>query len=369
MKVCFITMEEAREPKTWSGTPKALIECMEQKNVEIQNLSYMGKICHFGLGRIKALVDKYIYCYGRSFRDPFPFWYSMNACFFEKTMKKFDADAFLFMGEQCIKHKRRVNGKVYVYMDRVNGEIAEFDEDSKKFKQLYLKQYEKNDKRSISSMNHIFTMNDWSRNELIKRYGIPDDTVTNVGFGINLVGYYGDKNYDNHEMLIVLREGTEHYKGLDLLLEAFEIAKKKIPDLTLNVVGTDYKKVVGVKYYYNKPRELTISMFQKCSLYVMPALLEPNGITYLEALANKTPTIGLNRFAFPEFCGYGKFGFIVNEPVANCVADAIIKAYSDTDTLKKMGIEGQKFALEHFSWEKTTNKILEIMLNGEKSDE
>ena len=273
------------------------------------------------------------------------------------------------MGEQCIKHRQRVNGKLYAYLDRVVGVMAEYDEDKRLGKKWYLKHYLENDKKSLSSMDHIFTQNDWSRNELIEKYGIPDDKVSNVGFGINLLGYQGEKNYDNHEMLIVLREGTEHYKGLDLLLGAFEIAKAKFPDLKLNVVGTNYKEIPGVNYYYNKDRDLTISLFQKCSLYVMPALLEPNGITYLEALANKAPTIGLNRFAFPEFCGYGQYGFIVNEATANCVADAIIKAYSDTDTLKKMGSEGQKFVLENYTWRKTTDKILKIILIGAGFDE
>ena len=68
----------------------------------------------------------------------------------------------------------------------------------------------------------------------------------------------------------------------------------------------------GVTYYYNEPRSKTVELLQKATLYVMPAIREPNGITYLEALANKTPIIGLNRFAFPEFCGYGEYGFISN---------------------------------------------------------
>lgn len=363
MKVCFVTLEGAREPKTWSGTPKALIECMEQKGIEIQNLSYLGKNHHYGLGKIKCLIDKFIYCYGSTFRDPFPYWYRMNANFFEKEMTKFDSDVFLFMGEQCLKNKTKINGKVYVYMDRVNGKIAQYDEDTRRGKSWYIKKYSENDKVSLSCMDHIFTMNDWSRNELVERYGVPEDKVTNVGFGVNITGYHGDKNYNNHKMLVVLRKGTEHYKGLDLLLEAFTIAKKVIPDLTLHVVGTNYKELEGVVYYYDQPRSLTVKLFQECSLYVMPALLEPNGITYLEALANKAPAIGLNRFAFPEFCGYGKYGFIVNEETAECVADTIIKAYSDPHTLEKMGKKGQEFALKNFSWKKTTDRILAIIQN------
>ena len=33
MKLCIITQENAREPKTWSGTPKTIIEYCEKLNI------------------------------------------------------------------------------------------------------------------------------------------------------------------------------------------------------------------------------------------------------------------------------------------------------------------------------------------------
>lgn len=363
MRVCIITLEGAREPKTWSRTPLSIIECMEKHNIEIDNLSYLGKNKHYVWGKIKAAFYKLFYNYGGNFRDPFPFWYRMNANFFEKEMEKFNSDAYIFMGEQCARHKEKLRGKTYVYLDRIIGEMARFDEDMRLGKEWFIKGYEENDRRSLSCMEHIFTLNDWSKNEIINRYGISSNKITNVGVGINLVAYLGEKNYKNHEMMIVLRKGTEHYKGLDLLLDAFIIAKKEIDDLTLHVVGTDYMSVRGVYYYANQPRSVTECLFKKCSLYVMPALLEPNGTTYLEALANKTPTVGLNRFAFPEFCGYGKYGFIVDKPTPTDVAKSIIEAYSDPERLEKMGKEGQDYVLNRFTWENVTKSMLNVIRN------
>ena len=45
--------------------------------------------------------------------------------------------------------------------------------------------------------------------------------------GVNLEPYYGEKNYDDNLLLIVLRKGTEYYKGLLLLIDAFDIVKGK----------------------------------------------------------------------------------------------------------------------------------------------
>ena len=103
------------------------------------------------------------------------------------------------------------------------------------------------------------------------------------------------------------------------------------------------KKWDGVFYYYNQPRTVTVSLFQECALYAMPALLEPNGITYLEALANKMPILGLNRFAFPEFSGYGKFGFIVDEPILENVSIAICKAFPIQKNFILWEMKGRKW--------------------------
>ena len=367
MKLCIITMEGAWENITWSGTPKAIIQYLEKHNIEISNFSYVDKILHYGIrinygwGVVKKLLSKFLYSYGSNVRDPFPFWYRINANFFENEMRRYDVDAYLFMGEQCVRNRNKIKGKVYVYLDRMIGTISKYDEDSRIGKKWYIDNYELNDKKSLSCMDHIFTQNDWSKEVITSRYGIPESKVTNVGVGVNLNAYQGKKDYANHKILIVLRQGTEHYKGLDLLLDAFVIAKKKISDLTLHVVGTNYKQIDGVHYYYNQPRSTTLRLFQECSLYAMPALLEPNGITFLEALANKIPTIGLNRFAFPEFCGYGKYGFIVENPASEAVAEAIVKAFSDIKKLKQMGEKGQRYVLNKYTWENVTNSILKII--------
>lgn len=271
-------------------------------------------------------------------------------------------DALLFTGEHCLDHPLPWNMKSYAYIDRALGPLIRMKADCQPGVERYLRKYEKNDKLSLSCLNACFTANEWSRKYIIDNYGLPKEKIINVGIGINVPLYLGEKDYSNPDILIVLRKGTEKYKGLDLLLEAFKLAQKRMPDLTLHVVGTDYEKVSGVKYYYNRPRSVTIDLFKKCSLYAMPAILEPMGITYLEALANKTPILGLNRFAFPELCGYGKYGFIVPVATPESVSEQIVKAFSNPNKLEKMGLEGQQMVMKRYSWSKVADKMLKTMM-------
>ena len=71
--------------------------------------------------------------------------------------------------------------------------------------------------------------------------------------------------------------------------------------------------VDGVDCYIDISRDGIVELFQQATLYVMPSRNEPNGMTYLEALCNKVPFVALERFATPEFSGYGKWSFLCEE--------------------------------------------------------
>ena len=47
MKLCIITMEDAKNPKTWSGTPKKLIENFQNYGVKVENLNMKIKYIIF----------------------------------------------------------------------------------------------------------------------------------------------------------------------------------------------------------------------------------------------------------------------------------------------------------------------------------
>lgn len=221
--------------------------------------------------------------------------------------------------------------------------------------------FTKETKKYIDRLKLVFSFNEWTRRSLIEDFNIEEKKVVNVGFGANLNPYQGPKDYSNKEILIVLRRGLEKNKGLLLLLEAFKEAFKKDPAIKLSVVGTTLEKIEGVTYYEGYPREKTIELFQQASLFAMPALFEPNGMVYIEALACKTPILGLNRLAFPEFSGYGKYGFIVDENRDN-IAQVILEALNKPELLRTMGEEGQIYVSGRFDWDIVIKKILQTSI-------
>ena len=348
MRICIVGY--GNEDGTRSWTDVALIICNElnKKNQKAFYYRWKGKIKHRIINKVKFEIGKkfYLAC---SIRDPGIFRW--NASIFKKLLRKENADCYLFMGEHCLYGQISNKSKTYVYIDSALQPVTRQILSKKAGMNLFFSLYEKNDAKSLNSCNKIFTQNEWSRQYLIKEYGISREKIINVGFGINVDYFEGEKNYSNHRMLIVLRKGLEKIKGLDILIDAFKIAREKISDLELDVVGTEYVSCEGINYYLNKPRELTQELFKEDSLYVMPARNESNGITYLEALANKMPIVGLNRFAFPEFSGNGEYGFIVENESSQLLAETIIYAFDDLEKLKDMGELGQQFVKSKYNWD------------------
>lgn len=347
-------------PKSWSGTPFTLKQLLSNKDdIHLETINWEIK---------KLLLRIYFRIYGRIFsiagtaRDPLLHPFFKRRITRETKPFRDNADWLLFVSDYVIPDIQNPGIKFAAYFDSFLADILHLREDKKPGKKMLLKYYEKYNRLYLSRMSLIFTQNEWSRKAVIGNYAISQDKVLNVGFGINVTPYFGEKDYGNELLLIVLRKGAEKYKGLLLLLDAFRLLRLKRQSVRLAVVGTDMgSDQEGVTCYFNQPREVTVELFKKSSLYVMPALHEPNGITYLEALANKTPVVGLNRFAFPEFAGNGEWGFIVENPDPQELADILNDALGNKERLERMGKLGQEYVLSRFSWDIVADKILNAM--------
>jgi glycosyltransferase involved in cell wall biosynthesis len=225
---------------------------------------------------------------------------------------------------------------------------------------LYLA--EQLEQESYAQIKHFFPTSKYVRDDLINHYQVASQHITVVGTGRGAIEpYEGEKDWANGHILFVAQHRFEEKGGL-LLLEAFKKVQAQKPRIKLVMVGGDkYRALVGnipnVRVTGFVSKEELQRLFATAVLFAMPALDEPWGLVYLEALACKTPILGLNRKSFPEISRYGKYGFLVASPTPNCVANTIVQALSDVNKLREMGSEGQKYCLKTFSWASVATKI------------
>lgn len=205
------------------------------------------------------------------------------------------------------------------------------------------------------------------KKNLISHYGIPEEKITTVGTGLGVIQpFFGVKDYHQKKILFTAK-GRFKDKGGDLMIAAFEHALKIDPEIQLTIVGCED----GLRF---KPmKNLTTlgfislpelqELFNSHSLFVMPARNEPWGLVYIEAMLCKMPILGLNRNSFPELCGYGKYGFGIDEADPELVGAEMAEAVSRPENLEAIGLAAQKHTLEYFTWDNTIERILGKIFN------
>ena len=99
----------------------------------------------------------------------------------------------------------------------------------------------------------------------------------------------------NKEVVTVCK--SNQYKGVDLLVSAWERVIDKVPDATLHIVGAGHPEEYGYKdgIKVHGYVEDLIEIFSYCTLYVQPSRIDTFPVSTLEAMASGLPTVVTNR--------------------------------------------------------------------------
>lgn len=222
----------------------------------------------------------------------------------------------------------------------------------------------------------IATVSEFSKNDIVMRYGISPNKIDVVHNGAN-------ENYKpipesekihtrkkiSSEKPYFLFIGTLHpRKNISKLLLAFEKFKsEKNSDVQLMLVGnkmwwTDEMENAFQKMKFKKDVSFTgrLEPEQLCKVIssalamVYVSTYEGFGIPILEAMKCEIPVITSNVTSMPEVAGDA--GLLVNPFSVDEIKNAMQKIYSD-ENLRKDLVEKGKIQREKFSWQKTADKL------------
>ena len=355
LRVIFCGTTNELVSRSWGKTNTFLLNHLKKHAFVIGTIDYSisSKLLKF-LHRIYCKV----FLGQQSFRDGFINFLMERRFVLKYRRLNEKPDVFIHSGRLCIPVALEKEAPHTLFVDAtIMGGIRY---NNLKLTRRHRKVLLRNTQKYVSRLSQIFTFNEWTEKSLTNDFYVDPAKIHNIGFGANLEPYYGKKDFTNGLILTVLRRGLETNKGLYLLLEGFKLARERKKNIRLAVVGTTLDAAEGVDYYEGFPRAKTLELFREASLFALPALFEPNGMVYPEALASKTPILGLDRLAFPEFSGYGKYGFIT-EPDPEKIAETIVQAMDNPGLLEKMASEGQQFAIKRYDWDNVARKALHII--------
>ena len=355
-----------QSPQAWSGTPANIIKSFTRKGLNViavdTSLPKPLRLTCYALHRIIGLRSDYL-------RGPFA--RRLSAKILQRRLKTLDCRKILHTSTFDLPMPDFPdNTDHYLFIDYTWNLFVRNSPAITHYPKRMLRFADQLESQSYAQVKHFFSISEYVHDNLVNNYGIAPTRITVVGTGRgNIAPFTGEKNYEKGHILFVAKGGFQKKGGL-LLIESFKIAQRKNPQLRLIIVGgKKYKNIIG-----NVPNvtltgylawEELEDLFHTAALFAMPAINEPWGLVYLEALASRVPILGLNRNSLPEITCNGQYGFVVSEPEPASVANAILQAFSDPERLSQMGKNGQKYCLETFSWEKTSDKILRIVLGND----
>jgi glycosyltransferase involved in cell wall biosynthesis len=211
----------------------------------------------------------------------------------------------------------------------------------------------------------------------IRRLGFkqPVTIIPNgVGIPIKKIDNQVDSKKSKNMKLLFL--GRIHKKkGLEMLLNSWKTVQNEFTNWELYIVGNDmeYDKTTGyLKYLKSLSKKLKtervfflgektsdekFEIYQNCDLFVLPTYSENFGMTVAESLAASTPVIVSKGAPWNEI-EIKKAGWWIdiNE---NALTECFRRAFKvKPEKLKEMGVNGNKWMNNYFSWNSVAKKML-----------
>jgi glycosyltransferase involved in cell wall biosynthesis len=219
--------------------------------------------------------------------------------------------------------------------------------------------------RSVRRADRVLAVSEWTKRDLIERYGIPDQKIVVTPNGVDsLFGPDGARRDGEPYALFV---GTlQPRKDPLAALEAIALAGG---DLRLVLVGPDKgsgeearrtASKLGlngrVEFAGHVDKEELAELYRSAACLVFPSRYEGFGLPVVEAMASGTPVVATAAGSIPEIAGDAAVLVEPGDPVA--LAGGIERAIADRERLVPAGLARAK----RYSWAETARRTLAVYL-------
>lgn len=224
-------------------------------------------------------------------------------------------------------------------------------------------------KFSAENANHIITISNFSKQDIVAQYGIKKEKITIAYPGFNKeIFHKTNGKLDNYIIYI----GTiQPRKNLVRLMEAFARIEGNLQLVIIGKTtgegrqGWKYQEILEtpkklgiekrVKFLGFVPTEQLPELLSGALAFVLPSLWEGFGIPVLEAMATGTPVIVSNVSSLPEVVGSA--GILIDPYSDDQIEQAIRTIITDQKLRLKYSQAGLRRA-QKFSWSKMAKVVL-----------
>lgn len=243
----------------------------------------------------------------------------------------------------------------------------------------YLKKFYSEMPFIMENTDHIITVSEWSKKDIIRIFGIPEERITVIYEAAEpqyvpipkaITKTYLREKYSLNKPYILYIGGFSPRKNLSGLINAFVQVATNDPDVTLCLPGKRDKEqdvtislieAFGLSKRVNLlgfvPNRDLPYLYSGAELFVYPSFYEGFGLPPLEAMACGIPVLSSNASCLPEIVG--KDGMYFNPHNTLEIAEKILLVLGDQELRHKLVRRGQRH-IRSFSWQKTAEETISL---------
>ncbi len=227
-------------------------------------------------------------------------------------------------------------------------------------------------KRIAQTSAAIITPTKYVRQEYAKFANIPLDKITVTYEAAEKTAAVATPYNVPFKKFILYVGQQSDYKNIKRLGDAHQLLLEKYPDLGLVLVGKKNASAQRNEKYFQEKGYKNIHftgfvddgqlawLYQNCTAYIFPSLMEGFGLPGLEAMAQGAPVISSDATCLPEV--YGDAALYFDPKDTDSMAAMISTVIGDENLRKEMAQKGYS-KVQEYSWERTARQTLDIYKN------
>jgi len=216
----------------------------------------------------------------------------------------------------------------------------------------------------------LFAFSEATRRSLIEDYGIAPEKVTVVGAGANLQQLPPVRPLPGGAPTVLFIGNDFVRKGGEVLLQAFELVRRSVPDARLVLVGTrpSVAPQPGVEVLGRvHDRARIAELYRGAAVFCVPSFFDPFPLVLLEAMAFGVPVVTTRQTGTPEMVTDGDTGLLVARGDADALAAALVESLTDPDAAAVRAAAARRDVELRFTWDAVVDRMtpaLEALSSG-----
>jgi glycosyltransferase involved in cell wall biosynthesis len=215
------------------------------------------------------------------------------------------------------------------------------------------------ERRLYGAALHVFAQGGPSAESVASFYGVPRERVSVVGGGANFHPL-PPLGSERREPVVLFVGGEWHRKGGDVLLDALQRVRERVPEARLRIVGTTeasegHRGVEVVGRVDN--REQLAGIYRSAAVYCLPSRFEPYGLSIAEAMVYGLPCVVTRVGALDEVVLDGQTGLVVPPEDPEALAGALEQILSDPALAERLGRGARERVETHQNWDAVAERM------------